>query len=82
MSPTSRPSGTFGGEWFIFYSLFHRHLFSTPYLVILRNRGQELRFYKGQNLRLKEDELRKFLKAEDWKYTPVWSSSFAPGGDK
>jgi len=58
------------------------NVWSTPYLVILRNRGQELRFYKGQNLRLQEDELRKFLSAEDWKYTPVWSSSFAPGGDK
>ncbi|KAF8345582.1 hypothetical protein F5887DRAFT_965740 [Amanita rubescens] len=38
------------------------NVWSTPYLVILRNRGQEL--------------------PEDWKYTPVWSSSFAPGGDK
>lgn len=56
--------------------------FSTPYLVIIRNRGQELRFYRGQNLRLKEDELRNFLRAEDWKHTPVWSSSLAPGGDK
>jgi len=57
------------------------NVWSTPYLLIIRNRGQELRFYKGQNLRLKEDELRNFLRAEDWKYTPVWSSSFAPGGD-
>ncbi|KAM6496202.1 hypothetical protein JOM56_008908 [Amanita muscaria] len=58
------------------------NIWSAPFLVILRNRGQELRFYRGQNLRLKEEELRNFLKAEDWKYTTVWSSSYSPGGSR
>jgi hypothetical protein len=58
------------------------NIWSAPFLVILRKRGQELRFYKGHNLRLKEEELRTFLRAEDWKLTPTWSSPYAPGGSR
>ncbi|KAF8632307.1 hypothetical protein AX15_001931 [Amanita polypyramis BW_CC] len=58
------------------------NVWSTPYLVILRKRGQELRFYKGQHLRLRESELRTFLKKEDWKHTPAWVSPYAPGGSR
>ncbi|KAF8638534.1 hypothetical protein AX17_002077 [Amanita inopinata Kibby_2008] len=58
------------------------NVWTAPYILILRNRGQELRFYKGQNLRLRADALRGFLKSEDWKHTPAWSSAFAPGGDR
>lgn len=60
----------------------HLYLISAPYLLILRNRGQELRFYRGEHLRLREEEFRNFLRAEDWKHTLAWSSSFAPGGDR
>ncbi|PFH50138.1 hypothetical protein AMATHDRAFT_61595 [Amanita thiersii Skay4041] len=58
------------------------NVWSAPFLVILRNRGQELRFYKGHHLRLKETALREFLQTEDWKYTPIWSSPYAPGGER
>ncbi|KAK2465937.1 hypothetical protein APHAL10511_001578 [Amanita phalloides] len=58
------------------------NIWSAPYLLILRNRGQELRFYRGQHLRLRESDLRDFLRAGDWKHTPPWSSSLSPGGDR
>ncbi|KAJ3516144.1 hypothetical protein NLJ89_g1300 [Agrocybe chaxingu] len=57
------------------------HLAVAPYLVVLRERGQSLRFYRPYQIRLREDALREFLKNEGWKVSPPWSSSFAPGGD-
>jgi len=56
-------------------------IWQAPYLVIVKDRGQTLRFYRHYQLRLRDDALREFLKAEGWKLTPPWSSSFAPGGD-
>jgi hypothetical protein len=52
----------------------------APYLVILKDRGKTLRFYRARNLRLREDVLLRFLKTDGWKTTPPWSSSYAPGG--
>lgn len=63
-----------------FLTLFPR--FSAPYLVILKNRGQTLRFYKPHQLRLKEDAMRTFLEHEDWKTTPPWSTPYSPGGSR
>ncbi|KAG6812091.1 hypothetical protein H0H92_004391 [Tricholoma furcatifolium] len=57
-------------------------IWNAPYLVILKDRGQTLRFYRPHNLRLKADALRAFLQNEDWKLTMPWSSAYAPGGDR
>ncbi|KAG6902461.1 hypothetical protein C0995_016323 [Termitomyces sp. Mi166 len=54
----------------------------APYLVVLKDRGRTLRFYRPGNLRLKADALRSFLQDEQWKFTPPWSSVWAPGGDR
>ncbi|KAG6910797.1 hypothetical protein DXG01_007686 [Tephrocybe rancida] len=59
------------------WSIWH-----APYLVVLKDRGRTLRFYKPQNLRLKADVMRSFLQDEQWKFTPPWSSSYAPGGQR
>ncbi|KAF8645480.1 hypothetical protein AX16_007765 [Volvariella volvacea WC 439] len=57
-------------------------LWQAPYLVILHDRGQTLRFYRAQNLRLRPETLRQFLLTDGWKATPHWASSFAPGGER
>ncbi|KAF5388042.1 hypothetical protein D9615_000708 [Tricholomella constricta] len=57
-------------------------IWNAPFLVILRNRGQTLRFYRPHQMRLKESAMRSFLEHEDWKVTPPWSSIYAPGGDR
>ena len=58
------------------------HSYRAPYLVVLKDRGKTLRFYQPRYLRLQDDALRQFLKADGWKDTPPWSSSYAPGGSK
>ncbi|KAH9482329.1 hypothetical protein JR316_0004427 [Psilocybe cubensis] len=55
-------------------------IWQAPYLVILKDRGQSLRFYRPYQIRLRADALREFLKVEGWQYTKPWSSSFSPGG--
>jgi len=50
--------------------------------VVLKDRGQTLRFYRAQNLRLKSDTLLEFLKEDGWKQTPPWSSEYGPGGSR
>lgn len=56
--------------------------YRPPYLVILSDRGQSLRFYPAHQLRLRDGALRDFLLEEGWKTTPVWQSRYAPGGDR
>ncbi|KAH9855055.1 hypothetical protein C2E23DRAFT_725470 [Lenzites betulinus] len=43
-------------------------VWSGPYLVLLKDRGQSLRFYKADR--------------EIWRNTATWSSNFAPGGKR
>jgi hypothetical protein len=57
-------------------------LFSAPYLVVLKDRGRTLRFYRPQNLRLNADALRTFLERDEYVMTPPWISPYAPGGPK
>ncbi|KAG6866113.1 hypothetical protein C0991_008421 [Blastosporella zonata] len=59
------------------WSIWH-----APYLVVLKDRGRTLRFYKPSQLRMKADNMRVFLQGEHWKITPPWSSAYAPGGDR
>ena len=53
-----------------------------PWLVVARDRGQTLRFYKGNAVRLNSTIIRNFLKDELWQHQEPWSSAFAPGGSR
>lgn len=55
---------------------------SGPYLVLLRDRGQTLRFYKADRVRVSVDLIRELLTEELWRETPIWNSNFAPGGKR
>ncbi|PIL37411.1 hypothetical protein GSI_01105 [Ganoderma sinense ZZ0214-1] len=57
-------------------------IWTGPYLVILRDRGQTLRFYKADRVRVSADLIRELLTEELWRETPVWNSNFAPGGKR
>ncbi|KAG9218767.1 hypothetical protein CCMSSC00406_0001119 [Pleurotus cornucopiae] len=54
----------------------------APLLVVLRDRGQELRFYRPHQLNLKAEAMLEFLKHDGWQATPPWSSAYAPGGSR
>ncbi|KAG5648752.1 hypothetical protein DXG03_000099 [Asterophora parasitica] len=57
-------------------------VWQAPFLVILRHRGQDLRFYRPHQIRINDFALRAFLQHEDWKLTPPWTGIYAPGGDR
>ncbi|KAF9057814.1 hypothetical protein BJ165DRAFT_1329112, partial [Panaeolus papilionaceus] len=58
------------------------NVWQAPYLVVLTDRGQTLRFYRHYQIRLRDDSLLEFLRTEGWRTTAPWSSPFAPGGDR
>ena len=53
-----------------------------PYLVVLKDRGQTLRFYKADRVRISKELIRELLTEELWRETPPWKSNFAPGGKR
>ncbi|KAK0491511.1 hypothetical protein IW261DRAFT_1438121 [Armillaria novae-zelandiae] len=57
-------------------------VWQAPFIVVLTDRGQNLRFYRAQNIRLRDGAFRDFLKAEAWKNTPPWKTAYAPGGER
>ncbi|KAK0230271.1 hypothetical protein IW262DRAFT_1337335 [Armillaria fumosa] len=57
-------------------------VWQAPFIVVLTDRGQSLRFYRAQNIRLRDGAFRDFLKAEAWKNTPPWKTAYAPGGER
>ncbi|KAF8806259.1 hypothetical protein BYT27DRAFT_7168667 [Phlegmacium glaucopus] len=57
-------------------------VWQAPYLVLLKDRGMTLRFYRPQKLRLDVAALREFLKVGGWEVTPPWSSIYGPGGSR
>ncbi|KLO08517.1 hypothetical protein SCHPADRAFT_908550 [Schizopora paradoxa] len=54
----------------------------APYLVVLKDRGQSLRFYRPHQLRIKGDLMRQFLKVNAYEQTGPWKSAFGPGGKR
>ncbi|GJE87291.1 hypothetical protein PsYK624_033740 [Phanerochaete sordida] len=58
------------------------NIWQGPWLVVARERGQSLRFYKGNSVRLNATIIRTFLKDELWAHQEPWASSFAPGGSR
>ncbi|KAF7335333.1 hypothetical protein MSAN_02344100 [Mycena sanguinolenta] len=57
-------------------------LWTAPAIVILTDRGQTLRFYRTNQLRIANGALREFVRREAYLATPPWSSAFAPGGSR
>ncbi|PAV21035.1 hypothetical protein PNOK_0366200 [Pyrrhoderma noxium] len=58
------------------------NVWRAPFLVVLKDRGQTLRFYRPGQIRLQGEVLHEFLKREAWEQTPPWRSAFGPGGDR
>lgn len=57
-------------------------VWSAPYLVVLKDRGQTLRFYKAGQIRLTDEILHQFLKEEGWSMKEPWESVYGPGGER
>ncbi|OSX59329.1 hypothetical protein POSPLADRAFT_1035645 [Postia placenta MAD-698-R-SB12] len=55
-------------------------IWQAPYLLVLTDRGQTMRFYKANTVRLDPDLIHQFLKEEGWREGEPWISPFAPGG--
>ena len=66
----------------IAHGQYSNTLYSAPYIVILKDRGQTLRFYSVQSLRLRNGAFREFLLADGWLTSHPWSSAYAPGGER
>jgi len=58
------------------------NVWSAPYIMVITDRGQSLRFWKASQLRLNDKIVREFLQEEGWKSTPPWNSVYGPGGDR
>lgn len=56
--------------------------YSAPNVVLIKDRGQTIRFYRPNQIRLRAEALREFLKSEYWQHTPPWNTAFAPGGKR
>ncbi|KAF9236201.1 hypothetical protein BU15DRAFT_77174 [Melanogaster broomeanus] len=57
-------------------------VWSAPTLVVLKDRGKTLRFYRGGQLRLSAEMLYRFLKDEGWMHKEPWRSAYGPGGER
>jgi hypothetical protein len=57
-------------------------LYSAPYLVILSDRGQTLRFFRASQIRLTDELLHDFLKEKRYLIQQPWSSIYGPGGSR
>ncbi|KAG8218961.1 hypothetical protein J3R82DRAFT_4701 [Butyriboletus roseoflavus] len=57
-------------------------VWSPPTLVVLKDRGKTLRFYRAGQIRLSDEVLYQFLKEEGWRKKEPWTSVYGPGGDR
>jgi hypothetical protein len=57
-------------------------VWSPPTLVVLKDRGKTLRFYRAGQIRLSAELLYQFLKEEGWRHKEPWVSVYGPGGDR
>ncbi|CAL1700263.1 unnamed protein product [Somion occarium] len=57
------------------------NIWQAPYVMVIRDRGQTLYFYKANQVRLTPEVIREFLKTETWKNSVAWKTPFSPGGD-
>jgi len=64
------------------FRVFLTNYFRVPYIVIITDRGQTLRFYRHYQVRLRAENLRDFLKTKGYLLTPSWSTAYSPGGER
>ncbi|KAL4076369.1 hypothetical protein V8B97DRAFT_15512 [Scleroderma yunnanense] len=59
-------------------------VWTAPMLVVLKDRGQTLRFYnvKSGQIRLSAEILYEFLKEERWQNKEPWNTAYSPGGER
>ncbi|KIM57954.1 hypothetical protein SCLCIDRAFT_129315 [Scleroderma citrinum Foug A] len=59
-------------------------VWTAPMLVVLKDRGQTLRFYnvKSTQMQLNAEVLYEFLKEERWQGKEPWKSAYGPGGER
>ncbi|KAI0776166.1 hypothetical protein BD413DRAFT_708756 [Trametes elegans] len=57
-------------------------IWTGPYIVVLTDRGQTLRFFKADRVRITPELLRELLVEEFWRNSPPWKTNFAPGGKR
>lgn len=59
-------------------------VWTAPMLVMLKDRGQTLRFYnvKSTQMQLNAEILYEFLKDERWQAKEPWKSAYSPGGER
>lgn len=57
-------------------------VWSPPTLVVLKDRGKTLRFYRAGQIRLTDEVLYTFLKEEGWRHKDPWVSPYGPGGER
>ncbi|TFK22356.1 hypothetical protein FA15DRAFT_681740 [Coprinopsis marcescibilis] len=58
------------------------NVWKAPYVVVAKDNGQTLYFFRPGNMRINDDALREFLKTEGYLQIPPWSSIWAPGGER
>ncbi|KAI0677258.1 hypothetical protein C8Q78DRAFT_960338 [Trametes maxima] len=57
-------------------------IWTGPYLLVLTDRGQTLRFYKADRVRITAELIRELLVEELWRNSAPWKTNFAPGGKR
>ncbi|KAI5893578.1 uncharacterized protein SCHCODRAFT_02622185 [Schizophyllum commune H4-8] len=57
------------------------NVWSGPWIVIAKERGKVLRFYRTGLLHMRNGGLREMLRDKAYESYPPWNSSFGPGGD-
>ena len=55
--------------------------YSGPWIVIAKDRGKVLRFYRTGLLHMRNGGLREMLRDKAYESYPPWNSSFGPDGD-
>ncbi|KAL0950075.1 hypothetical protein HGRIS_010079 [Hohenbuehelia grisea] len=57
-------------------------VWQAPYLVVLTDRGQSLRFLRPYQLRMKPEYILEFLRSNGWTAVQPWSTAYSPGGSR
>ncbi|EIW76280.1 hypothetical protein CONPUDRAFT_111124 [Coniophora puteana RWD-64-598 SS2] len=58
------------------------NMWSAPWLVVLKDRGRTLRFYRAGQQKLTPEMLYDLLKDESWRARDPWHSIYGPGGQR
>ncbi|ORX34994.1 hypothetical protein BD324DRAFT_652717 [Kockovaella imperatae] len=55
-------------------------IFRPPYLVIITDGGENLRFFSARQFPAKGEVILNYIKSGQWKEIPPWKGMFGPGG--